>query len=1326
MSERSKIAPFIVCLSLLAVSLIVFAPIEEEVNAWEGITLNSSYYSHYRCGFVVYSFSSSTYMKNMHTNAYFGYSGGNYYYRGWIGIPVSALDDDVYLNSATLNLRIFLSYGSSSTSCYISLLDVDPRTVSAEGLYSAIRNDPWCGNTLVSISGGTSFSLTLSSSTRSVMMQKIADGDEYLFFGFYDSLDTADTIYYVYSNTGGYYSYLTLQVDQSAPNVPTPTSLNTYSSSSSVTVNCGAVSDNPTRGSYGGVEYQVGLSPSASATEPYTLYPWTSSLSTAVTGLGDGATYYFKVRSKDGIGHTSSWSSPVSTTIDLTPPTTPVVFDLPEYTNGTSTTIQWLKSSDSTSGVDEYTIAIATLPDFTDGINYFVTHPMASQPISMVSGTKYYITVVASDKLEHYSAWAPITHTTSDADPPTIPVMVNEPPYTKGDNNTFSWHPAVDEGVGVHHYKIQVATTEDFQGGTIVSDIDTDQTFAYFEGLDDDVKNYARVQAVDEFHYESDWSEEEWSIQDHRGPGELGLTPLMEYLPAGTVNIEWEGAEDNGSGVDHYKVMWSTNATFTTEVHSRDDVLGQSFQLTGLTPDTKWFIKVLSYDNLGNPGAEEVISTTIDATPPTLPVLEPLEEYSGGRTTTVSWSESTDGLSGLDHYVQNVYTSPDRVGLAFTVHTADLTFDVPGLSDGTTYYYEVIASDRAGNEIVSAMVHSMQDSTGPSIPNLVPIDEYQDGGIFKVEWGPSTDDNGGPVEYQVQWATDIMFSQNVMGSPWLTDTNYRVFDIDTWLLADTRSDLPIYNYPLNDGIYYIRVRSRDDFEQLSGWGNSLRTIVDTTAPNVPVIIDLPEYSGGTDVRIGWEKVFDPEGTGIEYRVQVFENETGDPIRETSWVNGLSMDISDLTAYKTYYFKVEARDALGWVSAPSASTYTTMDIDGPKITLLSNGIFGPAETHIVGDAMDVGCGVDIVEFSVDGSLTWVEAEYAVDRWSFPKSSLPAGTKEVMVRGQDLGGNIGTSVIASIDEAPPVITVSYPTGGMTVTGVTSIIGSVIDDHLTSYSISYLKEGAEDWEAIVPTQPTGGVSGLLGTWAPDGLSGGEYTLKITAVDSLGLTTEETLNLTVAGANLNIDPSQITFSNHHPLPGDKVTVMVTTSNFGDSPAEGITLVIRDGDEIIHTQGDLVIPANGIFVVTTEITASGTHTITAQATSDLYDSGEMSQGAVLTVSEEEMILENAGGVLGLIALILAIIAILLILVFRGKKEKEPKEKDGKKREEAEEDIENQEPAALEPKPAGNLPATLPAQPAMQQLKAVSPVEPGQSKPEEAGKNIPSVQLPNM
>jgi hypothetical protein len=235
---------------------------------------------------------------------------------------------------------------------------------------------------------------------------------------------------------------------------------------------------------------------------------------------------------------------------------------------------------------------------------------------------------------------------------------------------------------------------------------------------------------------------------------------------------------------------------------------------------------------------------------------------------------------------------------------------------------------------------------------------------------------------------------------------------------------------------------------------------------------------------------------------------------------------------------------------------------------------------------------------------------------------------------------------------------------ITGPIQITGMISDKHLKSYSISYQKDGAEDWMDIVPEQTSSQFSGILGTWDPNGVFGGEYTIRITAVDALGRSSEKIVNVTVAGANLNIDPAQITFSNSHPLVDEKVEIMVTVSNFGDSPADDVTVTIYDGDELLHTETGVNVPANGLVVITTELKVSGTHKITARAESDLYDTGGMTTPSVLEPAEKEMALENFGGIFGLIALLLAIAAIILVFVFREKKEKAPREKEEEEKKE--------------------------------------------------------------
>ncbi|MEA3558584.1 MAG: hypothetical protein U9R75_04955, partial [Candidatus Thermoplasmatota archaeon] len=832
---------------------------------------------------------------------------------------------------------------------------------------------------------------------------------------------------------------------------------------------------------------------------------------------------------------------------------------------------------------------------------------------------------------------------------------------TKGEENTFEWHPAIDDGIGIGHYKIQVATSYNFNPGSIVFDRDTNETQASFDSLEDDTQYYARVMAADKFHHDSDWSEVEWSIQDHKGPGELGLTPLMEYLPAGPVPLEWEGAEDNGSGVAYYEVLWSTDPLFVSNVHNRDHVLGQSFSIPEMTTDITWHIKVRAYDSLGNPGEEETTSTTLDSRPPTQPVIVPLETHTGGRTTTLTWSESTDALSGLDHYLIEVYTGADMVGLAFSAHTTDTEFEIPGLSDGTTYHYKVTAYDRAGNRIESAMVSSIQDNRGPDTPSFLPIDTLQPTGLFRVEWGPSSDASGEEVEYQVQWASNVVFTEDITESSWLTGTNYQVSDLP----AATRAGEEVKE-PLPDGEYYVRVRSRDRFDQMSSFGNAVRIIVDTTAPSVPILHELPVYSGGTSVHVSWAPSVDMAAGDMEYQVLVLENETGEPIMFTAWTMSEDIEVTGLLADMTYYFKVVSRDGLGWASEPSDAEMTTMDVNGPLVTIDNRGVFGGTDMYLKGLVKDTGCGVGKVEVSFDRGQTWKECTTVMDQWSYPMNADPSDSTEFLVRGHDKGGNIGVATSGSIDHNEPVVTILYPAESDRISGLTQITGSISDEHLSSYRVEYKRPGVEEWTAIIPEQTTSSISGILATWAPSGISGGEYILKVTGTDALDQETSKTINVTLAGAILSIDPSQLTFSNYNPLPGEKVAVMVAISNFGDSQAEDVTVKLYDDGEEIYSETGVTVPANGIITISATMKAEGKHSITARATSTLYDTGEMANGATIETMEEEMILENFGGIVGIIALILALIALILAFVLKGKKKEEAEIKEEKASEEKE------------------------------------------------------------
>ncbi len=1177
-----------------------------------------------------------------------------YNYRAFLSFGISGIDEKAYIHSGTLNVRV--DHVGYSNYLYAYLLSSGSLSDTEWDSYQTGR---YLGAIYVTGDGTGSYSLDIYAIQ--LLRNAVKNGNSHICVAFrsYESSSSSSINNYLRVLVTSQ-SHLSLNIDASAPRTPALDDLHEYTEGSSVSLDWDAVSDNPTGGSYGGVRYQAGVFDNKTSAEPVYTSSWSSNTAYTFNSLNDGQVYHFRVRSKDGLGFESSWSALKTTTMDSTAPTQPGILPEPIFTIGTENGIIWNPSYDTASGVDYYTIIGAPSPDFTGSFGT-VTDNNYHTFTGLTSGVTYYYVVYATDNQGHVSQLSSIEQSTQDDTPPTAPVMTPEPAYTKGESNRFDWHPSSDVGIGVSDYLYELATTEDFTPGSIVDQGTVTEPYFSMDGLIDGTMYWARVKARDGFDQVSEWSRVEWSIQDISGPGELGLKPLMTYSPEGPIRLEWNGAEDGGAGTGWYKVIWSKDPLFETGINEIDHVVGHSYTISGLDAGDDWFFKVISYDGLGNEGEKDTTSTTIDPDAPTTPVITTLPEFSGGRSTLIGWSASADLLSGLDHYEVNVYTSQDRIGTVFTVRTIKTEFEVPGLSDGTTYYYEVIAHDRAGNTIVSALEHSIQDAKGPTIPNLKDtVGEYSTQGIVPISWEPSTDDGIGDIYYEVQFAINSLFNLGVQyigtseTSTYLHDTTIGRGDGD-----------PIYlTRWLPDGTYFYHVRARDGYGTLSSYGPTRSVKIDTEDPDPPVISPIETYWGSGKAVIEWGKVNDGFQIEVNYQVSVFEEEDAkDPVITSPWTEELSYEIMGLDGGRDYWIKVTSKDPSGRTSGPSASVRIVMDNTPPRFTIDKGGIFGGADLYISGEAEDSQCGMGIIQISFDHGLNWEDCPLDNGIWSFSIPNAPEGADSFMVRAIDDGENIGDSIHGSIDLSEPEIIISYPPAGSEVSGAVQLIGSITDMNLKNYRVEYLGPAGGDWADIIPMQTTSGFSGILATWITSGLPGGDYTIRVTAEDKLGQTMSEEITLTLAGASIILEPSMVSFSNSHPASGDKVTVFLTLTNLGDSPAEELTVTIFDGEDAIGTTNGVTVSARGSTVVTAEMSASGKHEITARVSSDVIGEIEMTEAAVLETTEDEMLLENFGGMIAIVALILAIIAIILALFFGMKKAKkeeidsaEPKE----------------------------------------------------------------------
>jgi chitodextrinase len=199
--------------------------------------------------------------------------------------------------------------------------------------------------------------------------------------------------------------------------------------------------------------------------------------------------------------------------------------------------------------------------------------------------------------------------------------------------------------------------------------------------------------------------------------------------------LAWTAATDN-IGVSAYDVY--RNGTYLATV-------APAALTYTATAGTGYTYQVAARDLAGNTtrASVNVNGGSSDTSPPTAPASL-TATATGATTVSLSWTASTDNV-GVTGYTIS------RGGTAIgTVPGSTTTFSDTGLTPGTTYTYQVTASDAAGNVSPpsnSAAVTTQADTTPPSAPGT-PTATSVTSSQVSLSWTPSSD-NVGVVGYHV-------------------------------------------------------------------------------------------------------------------------------------------------------------------------------------------------------------------------------------------------------------------------------------------------------------------------------------------------------------------------------------------------------------------------------------------------------------------------------------------------------------------------------------------------------------------------------------------------
>ncbi len=809
-------------------------------------------------------------------------------------------------------------------------------------------------------------------------------------------------------NVGGWSAWTASRQDDTAPTVPTMAAEPQYTAGTTNTVGWSASSDGQ---GVGGITYQAEVSTASNFAVVLAESPWITSRSWTFTGLVDGSTYYYRVRARDALDHVSSYSNVVFSTQDASAPTAPFLTAEPEYTSGTANTISWTAVADGGVGGVEYLAQASSSPTFATVVDSGWISRQSHTFTGLSDGTTYYYRVKARDALRMEGGWSNVERSTQDNSPPSVPALELEPFYTEGTENTLHWDESRDAGVGGVEYWIEYDNDWFFNSpngnsGWITA---TEHTFT---NLAEGTLWFYRVRARDAFGHTSSWSGRRWSVQDASPP----TTPTMRFEPSytpGTTNtVQWQGSTDAGIGGVEYQVYVDNEATMTSPFASSGWVTALSYTFSGLADGVTYYYAVRARDGFDHhTPLSNVVSSTQDNSAPSSPVMGLEPEFTQGTSNTVAWTEAVDAGAGGVLYTLQWSTSP-----VFSTVTGEydrLTgtgATVPGLADGTRYYYRVRAYDSFRYTTPwSNVVWSTQDASPPPVPPMDAEPEFTEGTFNIVSWSAVKDGGIGGVEYYTEISTDGAFT-NPLGSGWMDGTEY------TW-------------NNLGDGSrYWYRVRSRDAFGQESEWSSFTSSTQDDRAPPVPTLFAEPTVTPGTTNTLGWTNVTDAGVGGVEYEIQASTSSIFATLHGSSgWITSFMHTFSGLSDGVMYYYRVRSRDAFDHRSSWSAVRASAQDASPPSVpSLAAEPEFTQGLSNSISWSVSVDAGVGGVTYfaqvATDGAFANVVATYGwAGGTSVTFTGLADGTTYYYrVRARDLFGYASPwSVVerSTQDNSPP---------------------------------------------------------------------------------------------------------------------------------------------------------------------------------------------------------------------------------------------------------------------------------------------------------------------
>lgn len=371
-------------------------------------------------------------------------------------------------------------------------------------------------------------------------------------------------------------------------------------------------------------------------------------------------------------------------------------------------------------------------------------------------------------------------------------------------------------------------------------------------------------------------------------------------------SLVWQEAIDPDGDLVKYDVYFGTEANPVTVVSTRQE--GTSF-IPDLISGTSYYWKIIAQDGAEGTSESDVWSfstLSINNPPGAFNLISP----GNGATDNLyidfllEWGPSTDPDGDAVTYDVILSTNANPTTVISSNQTG--TTYGPTLTNGTTYYWKVVAKDGQGGTRESAVWSFTTINYEPGEINLTAPDDAEPDVALDalLIWDAPSDQDGDALTYDVYFGTNS--NPSIIVSNGQTNTTY-----SPSLTENTTYYWKIVAHDGKGGMGYSPVWSFTTLSSNNPPGAFSLTYPANGAINIP----------HDDILITWETSTDPDGDPVTYDVILSTSTTPTTVVSSAQA-GTSFN-PVLLRGNTYYWKVVAKDDQGGTRESETWSFTTV-------------------------------------------------------------------------------------------------------------------------------------------------------------------------------------------------------------------------------------------------------------------------------------------------------------------------------------------------------------------------------------------------------------------